>query len=155
MARLNEAKAGKDYPKYDIKKGDTYWWTQEFRGPKRYFKTRPKPSQYASGDFMPTWLSVGEELAMAQADGLEDAVSTAVSQLEELRDSTQEKFDNMPEGLQQGDTGQLLEGRVNACDEWIDALQEVDLEDRDPDVSEADWLVSKLEELTSSEPDLP
>jgi hypothetical protein len=45
-------------------------------------------------------------------DGLECEVQNVIDAIESLRDETQEKLDNMPEQLQYGDTGQLLqEGR--------------------------------------------
>jgi uncharacterized coiled-coil DUF342 family protein len=39
------------------------------------------------------------------------------SEIETLRDEEQEKFDNMPEGLQQGDNGQAIEQAANDLDE--------------------------------------
>lgn len=64
-------------------------------------------------------------------------VSDAVSQLEELKakienigvdvralaDAEQEKFDNMSEGLQQGERGQAIEEAAGALSEAADALE--------------------------------
>jgi hypothetical protein len=48
------------------------------------------------------------------------------SRVEQLRDETQEKLDNMPEGLQQGPTGELLQARVDGLESWKDELDNVE-----------------------------
>jgi hypothetical protein len=56
----------------------------------------------------------------------------------------------MPEGLQQGETGQTLEERVSNCDDWINELQALDVPDREDDQSDEDYkqaLEDFLEEL--------
>ena len=77
---------------------------------------------------------------MAAIEGLEEVAALGdpwtesdrddlVSELENLRDEQQDNYDNMPEGLQQGDTGMLLEERVSALDEWISELQGLEFND--------------------------
>lgn len=44
--------------------------------------------------------------------------------LEQVRDDEQEKFDNMPEGLQQGEKGQAIEEAVNTLTSLLDKLEE-------------------------------
>jgi hypothetical protein len=41
----------------------------------------------------------------------------------DLGEQAQESFDNMPEGLQQGDTGQMLENRAQACHDAAATLE--------------------------------
>jgi hypothetical protein len=67
---------------------------------------------------------------------LESSRSDAVSEVTNLRDETQSKLDNMPEGLQQGDTGQLLQERIEALDEVISNLEGVDVSFEEPDKEE-------------------
>lgn len=50
------------------------------------------------------------------------AVSEAHSALEGVRDSEQEKFDNLPESIQQGDQGQKLEAAISNLEDAIEAL---------------------------------
>jgi hypothetical protein len=70
-------------------------------------------------------------------DDLASRRDDIVSDLESVKDETDEKFNNMPDGLQQGDTGQLLEERVNALDEVISTLQDVDCEpDLEDDIND-------------------
>ena len=51
-----------------------------------------------------------------------------VSELESIRDDLQDRLDNMPEGLQQGDTGMLLQERIDYLDEAISELENIDFE---------------------------
>lgn len=133
--------ARKDYPDDGIKKGESYWWWAFMvggrGGAKHRSKTQPKPSQLTQSEFMSTVLSVEEDLGAATSDMTNDELNTLVedarSELETLRDETQEKFDNMPDGLQQGDTGQLLEGRVESVDEMISDLEQLNLEPENDD----------------------
>ena len=53
---------------------------------------------------------------------------------EELRDETQDKLDNMPEQLQEADTGQLLQERIEALENAINEFGCLDdLEYEEPD----------------------
>lgn len=55
-----------------------------------------------------------------------DEIATA---LEEIRDQQQDSLDNMPENLQYGDTGQMLQERIDALDSAIDELNSISWED--------------------------
>lgn len=46
--------------------------------------------------------------------------------LETLRDEEEESFENMPESLQQGDTGQAMEEAIDALGEAINSLEDMD-----------------------------
>jgi len=46
--------------------------------------------------------------------------------IEEVRDEEQESFDNLSEGLQQGDKGQKMEEIVSQLDEAIEACDNAD-----------------------------
>jgi hypothetical protein len=132
MARAHFVKkAQKDYPEVGIKKGESYWWWAHFRGGRHLSKNRPKPSQLAGSEFISTLLGL-QEVFDAKYDNTEDVkgeVENVISELESLRDDTQGKYDNMPEGLQQGDTGQLLEQRVEGLDTLIQELESIDFEE--------------------------
>ena len=56
----------------------------------------------------------------------EDSASDIVSALEEIKDYTQESLDNMPENLQEGDTGQMLQERIDNLDDVITNLESID-----------------------------
>ena len=52
----------------------------------------------------------------------ESTADEIASALEELRDQQQDSLDNMPENLQQGDTGQMLQERIDSLECTIDEL---------------------------------
>lgn len=138
MTKLNFVKsAAKDYPQAGIAKGESYYWWQHYRMPRRMSKTRPKPSQIASSEYERELLGIVEELEGWEGGWYEGDRDELVSQLEQLRDYEQEKFDNMPEGFQQGDTGVMLEERVSNLDQWIDELNSIDFDKENED--ETPW----------------
>lgn len=80
-------------------------------------------------------LSVGEIVYRWQDnyDVSEDGRDNIVSDLEYIRDDLQDRLDNMPEGLQQGDTGQLLQDRIDSIDAAISDLENIDFDEFDPE----------------------
>jgi PAS domain-containing protein len=152
MPKVTQVRAAKDYPDKGIKKGEMcYVWRVRLSrgGVDCRSKTYPRPSQLNFG-FAGRLGDI--ELDMGNATDIEELRSFK-DQLEELGEECQGSFDNMPEGLQQGDTGQLLEERANglsdwaseidtACDEYdseierIDNLDPEEIEDLDEDADE-------------------
>lgn len=57
--------------------------------------------------------------------------------LETIRDEEQEAFDNMPEGLQQGDRGQAMEEAISTLDSAIDDLENFDIDNIVSSIDEA------------------
>ncbi len=172
MPRLNFVKkARKNNPRAGVKAGESYyWWANRMPGSasgvKRFSKTRPEPWQLLPpGSFGSTvgelehrlgQLSLDEaatgddatdDAKEACADSLKSEVAEIVGEIRSLGEEQTEKRDNMPEGLQQGDTGQLLEDRAQAMEDWADELEQIDIE--------ADNLGDALVELHTSSPSLP
>jgi hypothetical protein len=124
MARLHYRKARKDYPANGIKRGDMYYFAQIKTGPRssRTIRslTKPRPSQLNTG-FAGLIGDIQEDFERIEdVDGLREMAET----IRELGSEQQEKFDNMPEGLQQGDVGQLLEERAQECESWADEIDQ-------------------------------
>lgn len=110
------------------KRGESYYWWKFRRGAKQFSKTAPKPSRLTQSDFWSAVYSLQEDNAagpscMADVETLRDEI---VSSLENIRDETQSKLENMPQGLQDGDTGQLLQERIDALEEAINEIQSVE-----------------------------
>lgn len=57
-------------------------------------------------------------------------------ELEELKDSQQESLDNMPENLQYGSTGEMLQERIDELDGVIDELNEISWSDYEEDAED-------------------
>lgn len=130
------AKARKD--NQAVKKGEPYWWWKpHMRAGKRYFARKPRRSQVTTSDYLSALYSIQEQAEDAEVDFLlteEDFVNfrdEIESQLEELRQETEEKLENMPEGLREGDTGQLIEERINACEAAVTDIQQIEFDDSD------------------------
>ena len=66
--------------------------------------------------------------------GLHDGVAEEIaSALEELRDQQQDSLDNMPEQLQDGDIGMMLQNRIESLETAIDELNDISWEDCESD----------------------
>jgi hypothetical protein len=126
MTKIHFVKAAaKAYPAAGVEKGEPYYWWKHFRQGKKVSKTRPKGSQVASSEYERSVLALVEGLEAWEGAWVESDRDDLVRELEEIRDQEQEKYDNMPEGFQQGDTGVLLEERVAAVDEWVSELENI------------------------------
>jgi len=133
MARATFVKAArKDYPDHGIKKGESYYWWAFMSGgcggAKRYSKEKPKPSQLTQSEFWGEVYGIQEDAETEpDFDDIESQIEDLKSRLEDVRDTTQEKYDNLPDSLQNGSSGELLQGRVDALDEAISSLESVDV----------------------------
>lgn len=125
-------KAQKDYPEFGIKKGDSYWhWAFAF-GPKYKSKTQPTRSQLTRSNFLSTLYAIEDSIpdALKECDptfDFEDFIDNLIGEIEELGDETQNSLDNMPSQLQDANSGQLLQERIDALESWISDLQSIDL----------------------------
>ena len=118
-----------------IKEGDGYkWWKFRFGGRRvRCLKSEcaPKPSDLTQSEFYGTLYDIQDSVETAldefrnggEPGDLASALNDAAGQLRDLGEECQGKLDNMPEGLQQGDTGQLLENRAQECESKADELE--------------------------------
>ena len=77
--------------------------------------------QRAIGRIQAKWL---EEFPLT-----EEGIESIKSELESIQDEVQERFDNIPEGLQEGTSGQLLMDRIDGLTYAIDALDLIDIDD--------------------------
>lgn len=145
MARLHHVKkARKARPDQSIEVGDSYYWWANKTGPysstKRYSKTRPRPSQMTVSEFSGQQLALGERLEDLSINlSFEDLVTIRdeiVDEIGTLGEEQTEKHDNMPEGLQAGPTGELLENRGDECDSWANELEGVDIPNEEDVIAE-------------------
>lgn len=118
--------------------GEPYYWWQFKNGGKNFSKTRPKASQLTQSAYLSTIYDIADELGEIRAqvsdpDDLSSAIDDIKSRLEELRDEQEEKKSNMPEGLQEGPTGELLQERYDNLDNAISELDGLDLDYDEPD----------------------
>lgn len=126
MAKVETVVARKDYPDFGIVKGQSHFYVRMKTGPRSSKTMRSatpfKRSQLTSSPFLSQVYQIEDDLQTV-AD-LVDANALADS-LEELAQECRDAYDNMPEGLQQGDTGQLLEQRAEGCEEAANAIRDI------------------------------
>jgi hypothetical protein len=135
MARQEQRSARKDYPEHGIKKGDQYWFAQIKTGPRssriiRSLKRIPQ-SQLTTSPFKSGWFAMQEAWEASSKEA--DDIRAAAQEMTDLGDQAQESFDNMPEGLQQGENGQEMERCIAQLDSAIEALDEAIEKLRDED----------------------
>lgn len=155
-------KARRALPDHDIKVGDEYWWWSSKMGRyfvKHYSKTPPKPSQLTGSEFHRTLLEIEEDYQnqteFQTADDLSSALQDIYDRVESLKNETQDKLDNMPEGLQQGPTGEMLQNRVDELDTWLSEIDPNDMPDREDFESDEDFkaeLESKWQDVMGNMP---
>lgn len=130
MARATFVKkARRALPDYGIGIGDSYYWWKFRFGGKHYSKTPPKQSQLTSSPYLSQILEIQERVF--DREDPESFVEEIKSELESLKDELEGNLQNMPEGLQQGDTGQLLQERIDCLDQAVTDLENIDMEFED------------------------
>lgn len=121
-----------------------YW---EFRfGGKRVRCTKPecapRRSELTQSEFYArVWDLQEQEREASTAEDLKKLIDNLTSDLEEIRDEQQEKLDNMPEDLQQGSTGELLQERIDMIESALTELENVTLPEEN---DEGDALKEKI-----------
>lgn len=153
MARATFVKkARKAHPEAGIKKGESYWhWSFRVgsRFVKRYSKTQPKRSQLTQSAFLSAMYDIEDSLddevksflkGENDFEGLASACEDAASQVRDTGEECESSRSNMPEGLQDGETGQLLEQRYDQCNSIADELESAasDIRDLQPEKPEDD-----------------
>jgi len=154
---IDRAKSGED-----PEAASYYWWQFAFCS-KSYSKKPPKRSQLTQSEYYSQAWDMEDEIGELEAESMEDLESTVedlVSRIQELGGEQTDKLYNMPEGLQEGDTGQLLQSRADACEAIASELECLDFEldegekaDASLDAKEAgdvfdegEWLSEKIRE---------
>lgn len=158
MPRVTHVKAArKDNPV--CKKGESYYWWKFRYGGKRYSLTRPRASQLTQSAYYGTIRSLVEQIEDAEnfTDN-EEFISfrdEIASQLQELGQETQDSLDNMPDSLQYSPTGEMLQERIDACENAecdLDSIDELDDEPEKSDFDDEDeFKDAKLEWLEAQE----
>jgi gas vesicle protein len=122
-----------------IAKGESYWWWQFLRGGKILSKTKPRSSQLTQSSFLSQLYEIQESIADFSAEIKEDFDSfkeDLLDQIENLKDECQNSLDNMPDQLQYSPTGELLQERIDALDDWYSQIEDVECDYDEEEVRE-------------------
>jgi hypothetical protein len=126
-------KARNDYKAEGIKKGESYYWWKFRYGARHRSRTRPRPSQLTQSEFLGNIYDTKEnlndlikEFANGEAD-FEDVITACEEAAEIVREQGEEcsqKRDNIPEALQDSESGELLQERADQCESVLEGLEE-------------------------------
>lgn len=160
-------KARKARPEHGIEVGDSYYWwkTRVGRGSgiKRYSKTPPTRSQLTNSGFLKELYSLQdslhERLVSAGAGGFSDELQSVADEVRNMASECEEALENMPETLREtSSSGELLQERVDALNEWADELEGmVDLmedDDNEDGEEEEERLEQAASEVENHTPDI-
>lgn len=90
----------------------------------RHLKCGLRSWELSNSDFVQTCGSLQDDWQSNYGIG-EDTISDITSELEELRDNCQDSLDNMPESLQDSETGEMLQERIDNVESVISELENV------------------------------
>lgn len=140
MARVYTQKAGKDYPKEGIKKGQVYYkWTIGFRGREQKSATRPRRSQTIGSPTLSAAVACYEsfEEAVADATSPEDvrmACEEAESDADSVMSDFEEKINNLEEAFQGGCPAlEEANEQKDLFESWKDELSSFSADSLEPD----------------------
>lgn len=140
MPRVHRVeKARKAKPQCGVAVGESYYWwkikTGPARGVLRCSKSYPKSSELTFSEFWGDVRRLQEEIEASELPADESDFESLArdwsESAQEIADSCREKLEAMPEGLQQGPTGELLQERVDACEGWSSELESLQFPDRE------------------------
>lgn len=152
MARVHHVKkARKNYKHAGIKKGESYYWWKFRYGGKNMSKTYPKPSQLTQSEFLGALYAMQEKISDFSCDTVDEFNSfkeEIIEEIDQLIDETQGKLDNMPDALQQAPTGELLQNRIDALEDWKSQIENIECsESEDDEFDESDAATAAISEL--------
>lgn len=148
MPRVHHVKkARKERPQCGVKIGDSYYhWSFRlgYGSTERCSKTYPRASQLTMSDFWIEAHTLTETLEDSEpyesSEDLEAAKEGLLEGIDDLAATTQDKLDAMPDGLREGPTGEMLQERVDACEDWKNDIEGIDIPEADDFEDQADFL---------------
>ena len=147
MPRVIHVKAARKDNPVTSKGGSYYWWKFRYGG-KRYSLTYPRSSQLTQSAYYGAVRSLSEMIEDAGTPEDNDALTTlrdeAVSEIENIGEECSSSLENMPESLTYSPTGELLQERIDACEEARGELENIEEFDED-EPEEGDFTPDKME----------
>jgi hypothetical protein len=137
MPRVHHVKKARKANKaHGIKKGDSYYWWKFRFGGKCVSKTPPRQSQLTRSEF---WGRIYElqERERPSFDDLESTRDEIQSELDDIAQECQDKLSNIPEQLQEADSGQMLQTRSESCESASSDISSADIPSREEVLKEA------------------
>lgn len=139
LSKLDRTVPENDNDKIFIAKGEPYYWWAFQYGGKHFSKTAPKASQLTQSNYLGQLYSIQEQMDEIQCESPEDLegiIDGIKSDIESLKEETEGSLENMPESLQSSPTGELLQERIDALDNAISELENIELDYEEPEESD-------------------
>lgn len=121
--------------KKKIESGEEYYtWKLRYGTKQIRCKSHPaRPSEMTSGKLSGAYAAIegAEEDCLAIRQGkleiteLPAALNGCADECESVKDEYQDSFDNIPQGLQEGDVAQGIQEKIDALDTFVDNLRSV------------------------------
>lgn len=140
-AVVKKVRAQKDYPQFGIKRGQEHFtWSVPGGGVFVKYRslTAPKKSQLVAPGYQQDFAVLQETAAyLGEIHDVSD-IQSLVDEITALKDDVEEKYNNMPEQLQGGDTGVLMQDRISDLESWIEELNDI--------ISDAEAITDDMED---------
>jgi hypothetical protein len=151
MAKVHHVKAArKPIKEAGVKVGESYYWWKFRRGARRVSKTYPRRSQLTQSDFLSQAYDIEDHIAalkaqdyMGDPDSLKSDLDDIASEIRSLGEEQADKLSNMPDSLQNGPTGELLQQRADECEAWADEIEGIEVDV--PEDADEDGVLSAIE----------
>jgi hypothetical protein len=128
VARAFSRIAGKDYPEYGIKKGDTYYyWSVGFRGRKQMSKTPPRQSQLTGSKMSGAYAA--QETAQdtignaTTPEEFAQALNDAADEIESVADEYQEAADATTGNGNRVPNADEMQEKADGLRDWAESLR--------------------------------
>lgn len=158
MATYSSQRARKEYKcgkcGATINAGDLYYRISErFTAPKfRCSHCQPTRAELTGSDYLRWLYDFQDTLSDTYDLRSEDAKDEIYGELETQRDELQDRLDNMPESLQDSDSGCILQDRISSLEDAMDELDNLAYPDRDDvDVDKDDYVYDPDDETCEYE----
>lgn len=154
LVKVDRTQPADDEDRILINVGESYWTWCFYGGSPIYSKEKPRPSQLTQNWFKQELYGIQEKIEDFDPEDVED-IATFIDEIkddaESLKDECQEHLDNMPEQLQDSDSGQTLQERIENLDNAVSELDNIDSEfeseiEREDEETDDEWMQRILDE---------
>ena len=139
----------------EIKKGDGYLYWEFAFGPTYKRCAEPGCRPTASDLTRSEYLKAVYDLQDRKIEGpfIEDMkldVENLISDIQDLGSEQEDKLSNMPDSLQSAPSGELLQERIDQCQDVVSQLESIDFDIDEEDAKDEDKLSDKIEEIKNA-----
>ena len=138
MPRVYKRTALKDYPESGIQRGDVYYWWKRYQSPAQRQLSYPRRSQLTNSVFLQTVYDLEDKAWGNTFEELQSQVDDAISDLQDLLYDTQDSLSVIEDTFPNSSSRELVEERVEKLEEWIGALEGIDIPDEEEFLAEND-----------------